>query len=405
MKRNIPFFSLARQWKIIKESIFSKVSLVLDSNQFVGGPYVAEFEKQFARYTNSTHAIACNSGTDSLWLALKALDVQKDDIVLTTPFSFIASGSEIVAHGAHPVFIDIDESTYNLCPKKLAAWLTENTKQKNGMLVEKQTGFRVSGIVAVDIFGQCFDYPAIKQIADAHNLWIVEDACQAIGAHIDQRRAGTLGDISCFSLYPTKNLGACGDGGVIVTSNETLATQLHKLRNHGRTSNYDYECYGRNSRMDAVQAVIVTEKLRHLNGYNKRRQAIAHSYTDRLSKLPFIQTQQEITGHHVYHQYCVRTPSRDALRDALTNAGIGTNIFYPKGLHQISFMQTEPRLRTQCPITEQVIGTVLALPIWPELTDNEIAYICETIERFTPVQIHSTRAKGACSQASPETVV
>lgn len=385
MKITVPFFSLKRQWDNLKPFINPEIHSVLESNQYIGGPSVLKFEQTFSRYTGAKYAVACNSGTDALWLALKALNAEKNSIVLTTPFSFIASSSEIVAHGAHPVFIDIDE-TYNICPKKIESWLKLNATCKNKQATHKLTGKKISGIITVDLFGQCADYDAIKTIADEWGLWIIEDACQAVGAHINNNKTGTLGDISCFSLYPTKNLGAFGDGGVLTTNNKNLAETLLKLRNHGRKSHYEYEYYGRNSRLDAIQAVATTEKLKYLDSFNDRRRQIANTYNTRFANLPFIQTPIEKIGHHVYHQYCVRvidnngTSFRDTLQEHLKTNNIGTNIFYPKGLHQIQYLQTCKELKTKCPVAEAAINSILALPVWPELTDKEINYICEMVE-------------------------
>jgi dTDP-4-amino-4,6-dideoxygalactose transaminase len=244
MKQNIPFFSIKRQWINFKSDFLPDLDRLLESNQYIGGPYIEKFEKQFALYIESLHSISCNSGTDALWLALKALEIRPSSIVLTTPFSFIASSSEIVAHLAQPVFIDVDES-YNICPKKIENWLKSNAKIQNNKAFHKQTGRPIEGIVTVDLFGQCANYPRIKSIAKEWGLWIIEDACQAIGSHIKNKKAGMFGDISCFSLYPTKNLGVCGDGGVLTTNDEELSGKLFQLRNHGRKNHYEYEGYGR----------------------------------------------------------------------------------------------------------------------------------------------------------------
>jgi UDP-2-acetamido-2-deoxy-ribo-hexuluronate aminotransferase len=384
MKQTIPFFSLERQNKKFKDSIINNLSTIIDKSSFVGGPYVQQIEQDLKNYLKSKHAIACNSGTDALWLALKALEIKNDSIVLTTPFSFIASSSEIVAHGAHPVFIDIDEETYNIVPEKIEAWLTQNATNADGKTKDKKTGRTVSGIITVDLFGQCADYEKIKAVADKWNLWIVEDACQAVGSHINNKKAGNLGDIACFSFYPTKNLGAWGDGGAAITNNDKLAEKLLKLRNHGRATNYEYEFYGRNSRLDAFQSVVLSEKLKFLDDLIKRRREIAKIYNEQLSELSFVKCPPEKTGYHVYHQYCIIIENnlRDNLREHLTQNNIGTNIFYPKCLHQIPFLQTNPQLKTECPIAEKTTTNILALPVWPELTDEEILHICLCIKNF-----------------------
>jgi dTDP-4-amino-4,6-dideoxygalactose transaminase len=397
MKKTIPFFSLARQWQTVKKTINPKLQTLYESNQFIGGPYVSNFETSFAKYTGSSHAISCNSGTDALWLALKALEINPQSIVLTTPFSFIASSSEIAAHNAHPIFIDVDGS-YNISPKKIESWLKINGTIRNNQTFHKKTNFPIVGIITVDLFGQCADYKKIKTIANEWNLWIIEDACQAIGAHINNKKAGTFGDISCFSLYPTKNLGAYGDGGVMTTNNNELAEKLTKLRNHGRASHYNYEMLGRNSRLDAIQALIATEKLQLLDDANNRRRKIAHTYSKRFKNLPYIKIPTEQVGHHVYHQYCVEVVGevvdRNFLQNHLSSQGVGTNIFYPKALNDIPFLQPPAALATKTPITKKLTQNILALPIWPELTDSEVNYICDCVESALPLAERRVRDLG-----------
>lgn len=383
MKNNIPFFSLNRQWNTIKDDLNDKIIKLLESSKFIGGSYVKEFEKEFARYTKSLHAISCNSGTDALWLAMKALEIKPNSIVLTTPLSFIASSSEIISHNAYPTFIDIDES-YNISPKKIEDWLKSNVTVLNNKAFHTKTKLPVVGIITVDLFGQCADYNKIKSIAKEYNLWIIEDACQAVGAKIDDKKAGNFGDISCFSLYPTKNLGVCGDGGILTTNNPNLAEKLFMLKNHGRKSHYNYQFYGRNSRLDAIQALVATEKLKLLDSWNKRRREIAHTYTKQLSKLDFIKTPEEHLGYHVYHQYCIEIQderiTRDSLQAYLKENNIGTNIYYPKALYEIDFLVPRKDLLTDCPRTKAATKNILALPIWPELTDEEVGWVIKQIE-------------------------
>ncbi|MFC1895022.1 DegT/DnrJ/EryC1/StrS family aminotransferase, partial [Candidatus Dependentiae bacterium] len=316
-------------------------------------------------------------------LALKALEIPKNSIVLTTPFSFIASSSEIVAHGAQPVFIDIDKNTYNIDPQKIERWIEQETEQTH-TLIHKKTGFPVVGILSVDIFGQCANYKEIKEIADKHNLWIIEDACQAVGAKNSQNQsAGTLGDISCFSFYPTKNLGAFGDGGACTTSNEYLAEKLLQLRNHGRKSHYNYNQLGINSRMDGIQAAVLNEKLKLIDEFNNKRNKIAQIYNDKLQNIEWLQLPKSENGVHVYHQYCIKINEniidRSILLEELKKLGIGTNIYYPKTLDQIEFLNTNKELKTDCPIANNLSKTILALPIWPELELKNVEYICKCI--------------------------
>lgn len=384
-KKSIPFFSLGKQAAQYKSIFLESISQVLDNQNFVGGPTVQQFENKLAAYLQAPHVISCNSGTDALWLALKALDLQPNSIVLTTPFSFIASSSEIVALGAHPVFIDINEKTFNINPQLMEAWLTANTTTKKGQTVHIKTGLPVVGMVIVDLFGQAAEFKAIKKIAKKYGLWMVEDACQAIGAMEDGKKAGTLGDIGTFSFYPTKNLGAYGEGGACVTADPYLAERLFRLRNHGRKIHYEYEELGINSRLDGIQAAILSTKLDLLDGFNERRRVIADQYREKLQGLSTITLPEELYGFHVYHQFCITTSTtemRTLLQQHLTQAGIGTNIFYPKSLFDIPFLATHPELINACPVAEQKTATILALPIWPELEDEDIDFICENIKAF-----------------------
>lgn len=384
-KKQIPFFSLAEQTGNLSSSLLKSIASILENQNFVGGDTVLSFEKKLAETVGAAHAISCNSGTDALWLALKALDLKPNTIVLTTPFSFIASSSEIVALDAHPVFIDIDKDTYNISPKLLEEWLELNATMENGQALHNTTKLPISGMVVVDLFGQCADFAAIKKIAHQWGLWIVEDACQAIGSRDKQTQAGTFGDIGTFSFYPTKNLGAIGDAGACVTNDPHLAETLLRLRNHGRKSHYEYETLGINSRMDGIQAAALSVKIDHLENLNNARRAIAQRYHEKLAKLTTISLPQEVIGTHVYHQFSITTKTpelRNLLQTHLTEAGIGSNIFYPKPLFDIPFLNTHKDLVTACPVTKETCETILALPIWPELKDEDVDDICESIKAF-----------------------
>ncbi|MCK4264974.1 DegT/DnrJ/EryC1/StrS family aminotransferase [Candidatus Babeliales bacterium] len=392
MKKQIPFFSLNRQWQKNKLKYTTAINEVLESQQFIGGKFVENLEKDLASYLNTNYVKSCNSGTDALWLALKALSLSKNSIVLTSPFSFIASSSEILAHGAHPVFIDIEEKTYNIDPKILKAWLETNASLKNHKAIHKKTGFPVSGILSVNIFGQLANYEEIKKIADEWNLWIIEDACQSIGSNLDGKQAGTFGDIATFSFYPTKNLGAFGDAGCVVTNNEELANKVQMLKNHGRYEKYDYQDYGINSRMDAIQAAVLSVKLKNIDEINNKRRNIAHHYKQNLSQIPFLKLPEQIVGYHSYHQFGIKLDTeklRDELIKHLSRNGIGSIIFYPKALNQLNFFDTNPLLATDCSIAEKVTKTIMSLPIWPELEEKEINIICDTIKNFSKQMVNS----------------
>ncbi|MGD1997738.1 MAG: DegT/DnrJ/EryC1/StrS family aminotransferase [Candidatus Dependentiae bacterium] len=381
---SIPFFSLTTQWQKIKPSVMPRIEVLLDAQQCIGGSALVDFEKAFAEYTGAQYALSCSSGTSALWLALKALELQQHEIVLTTPFSFIASSSEIYAHGAHPAFIDIDPATMNISPAAMAAWLEENTHIENKRTIHTLTGKPVVGMVVVNIFGQCADYAKLRAIAEQYNLWIVEDAAQSVGAPYGGKNSGALGDIACFSFYPTKNLGAAGDAGMVTTSDEKLAQKVMRLKNHGRLTHYNYEGYGVNARMDALQAVVLDEKLKVLPNLLARRRAIAHRYTAAFKNLPGITPPAE-QEPHTFHQYTLLIDAatagltRDDLRSALTDHDIGSCIFYPKLLSEISYLQTDRRLYTDCSTARRVCASMLSLPIWPELSDEQVDRIITVV--------------------------
>ncbi len=398
-KLSIPAFSLSRQITHNKTALLNALEEVLDQQAFIGGHFVTRFEEELATYLGSTYAIGCNSGTDALWMALHALRIPKNGIVLTTPFSFIASSSEIASHGAHPVFIDIEHDTFNINPQLLAAWLEKNAYFEGKTAIHKATGFPVVGIVPVDLFGQCADYRMLHDIAETWNLWIIEDTAQAIGATYGEKKAGTLGSIGAFSFYPTKNLGAFGDAGACVTDDPILAERLLQVRHHGRKAGYDYQELGINSRLDAFQAVALSQRLPLLDGFNDRRRAIAQQYAEAFSALNNLQLPREIIGRHVYHQYTllVRDASGKSLRNELeqylTSVGIHTRIFYPQSLQSIPFLNTHPALATACPVATMATESCLSLPMWPEMTDEEVQAVCAAVQQFFMQPILETHAQ------------
>lgn len=387
MPHTVPFFSLRQQWQRIKPSVMPKIESLLDAQACVGGPAVTNFEEAFAHYTSAKYAVSCSSGTSALWLSLRALELQPNSIVLTTPFSFIASSSEIYEHGAHPVFIDIDRD-YNIDPFALEKWLEANTTQKDGKTIECTTGYPVAGMIVVNIFGKCANYTAINTLKEKYGLWVVEDAAQSIGARHGAHASGTLGDISCFSFYPTKNLGAAGDAGMTSTNNKVLFERLTRLRNHGRHSHYNYQGYGTNARCDAIQAVVLHEKLSILPDLLAARRRIAARYTQAFQSIPGLVTPHD-DGTHTYHQYTiavddrVHAHSRDTLHTALEAAGVGCRIFYPELLSTISYLQTDSRLYTQCSQAKRAVQTVLSLPIWPELCDAQVDAVIATVQSIS----------------------
>lgn len=399
-QQSVPFFSLLEQTQAIKPACLQAFETILDNQQFIGGPSIAALEQEVARYLKVKHVISCNSGTDALWIAVHALEVKPNDIVLTTPFSFIASASELIPHGAHPVFIDVDAATYNIDPQLLRHWLTTNTYRSGNRTIHRETGFPVVGMIPVHLFGQCADMESLLAIAQEFNLWIIEDTAQAIGSTLEGRYAGTMGNVGTFSFYPTKNLGAFGDAGCMVTNDDALAAQLLRLRNHGRKDHYNYEGYGLNSRLDALQAEVIRIKLKLVDGYNEKRQSIAARYDAALRDTTYIQTPTTIHGVHTYHQYAVVIRqeacgmSRDMIAKKLEALGIGTRVFYPQSLPMIDYLRTRKELQTATPISDFLTSNILALPIWPEMSDAQVDHVINALKTI-PLSVMSHRSSSA----------
>ncbi|MFA5306349.1 MAG: DegT/DnrJ/EryC1/StrS family aminotransferase [Candidatus Babeliales bacterium] len=404
--KNVPAFSLARQVKNMRPQFTAALEKVLDSQGFIGGSFIETIEKQLAQYMRVKHVISCNSGTDALMMALRVLEMPKNAIVLTTPFSFIASSSEIVALGAHPVFIDIESDTYNIDPQLLEVWLQREAEMKDGKAFHRTTGFPIVGMLPVDIFGQCVNYDALHAVAKKWNLWIVEDCAQALGAQLNGKMAGTLGTIGTISFYPTKNLGAFGDAGCCVTDDDVLAEKLLTLRNHGRKRNYEYESLGINSRLDAFQAAILNEKLPHLDRWNEQRRQVAQWYEEGLGHIPYIKLPRKKVGTHVYHQYsvvvapCSAESMRSKLELYLAQRGIQTRLFYPQTLPDIAFLRTHPQLATVCPVADFAVRNILSLPMWPELERDEVMYVIDNIREFFQMQASAYNREKSCTQAA-----
>jgi dTDP-4-amino-4,6-dideoxygalactose transaminase len=357
----IPPFDLSQQFKIIGEEINQAALAVLASGAYIGGTVVEQFEQQLADYVGTTDCVACNSGTDALYLALRALDIGPGDQVITTPFTFIATVETISAVGATPVFVDIDPHTFNLDLDQLEAVITAKTR----------------AIVPVYLFGQPIDLTRLMAIAEKHRLAIVEDCAQATGAEWVGQRVGSFGQVGCFSFYPTKNLGACGDGGAMTTNDPAIAARLRRLRDHGRKSGYYYEELGVNSRLDAIQAAILQIKLRYLEGWNAQRQAVADRYQQLLSPVPGIVLPQTLpAGRSVWNQYTIRVleegpgeeTRRDRIRTQLQAHNVSSMVYYPLPLHLQPFYQHLGYQLGQLPQAERAAREVLSLPMFPELS-------------------------------------
>ncbi|UKO95800.1 DegT/DnrJ/EryC1/StrS family aminotransferase [Nostoc sp. UHCC 0870] len=362
----VPAFDIKQQYTSIEAEISAAVVEVLSSGRYIGGPLVEGFEQHFANYHGASDCVACNSGTDALYLALRALEIGAGDEVITTPFTFVATVEVIISVGAKPVFVDIDATTFNLDLQQVAAAITPQTK----------------AIIPVHLFGQPVDMTELMAIAQSHNVAVIEDCAQSTGATWDNQKVGSIGHFGCFSFYPTKNLGACGDGGAITTNDPALAAKVRIIKEHGQKNRYQYEEIGVNSRLDAIQAVILQIKLRYLDQWNQQRQAIAAYYQQFLTQIPGIIAPQELAGGvSVWNQYTIRvlsegnngttTTHRDSVRNQLQEKGIGSMVYYPYPLHLQPAYQHLGYQSGQLPVAEQICHEVLSLPMFPELTPQQ----------------------------------
>jgi dTDP-4-amino-4,6-dideoxygalactose transaminase len=365
----IQILDLVPQYQTLKADIDAAIHNVLENGNFIMGPNVGAFEQEIAAYLGADHTVALNSGTDALHLALRALDVGPGDEVITSPFTFIATGEAIGLVGATPVFVDIEPSTFNI----------------DSSLIERAITPRTRAILPIHLYGKPADMRTIMGIARERRIPVIEDCAQAIGAHIDGRKAGTIGDVGCFSFFPSKNLGAYGDGGLITTSDARLAERVRMLRVHGAKQKYYHQELGINSRLDEIQAAILRIKLPHLDAWNAKRRDIALRYTAAL-KHAVIQTPEEgLSEQHVYHQYTVRVHDRDQVQRKLRDAGIQTMIYYPVPLHEQSVYSSLQLRPNSLPHSEQASREVLSLPIYPELALSDQERVIETL-------LHATKA-------------
>jgi len=363
----VPLLDLKAQYADIKSDMDQAIHRVLDSARFIGGPEVSGLEEEIARYCGTPHAIGCASGTDALLLALRGLEVGPGDEVVTTAFSFFASAGTIANVGARPVFVDIDPRTYNLDPHRLEAAITPLTK----------------AVVAVHLYGQCCDLTAIKAVCDKHQLFLIEDAAQAIGSEWEGRRAGSVGDLGAFSFFPSKNLGAAGDGGIMTARDAALAERVRLLREHGAKPKYYHALVGTNSRLDALQAAILRVKLRHLDRWSEKRAKNAALYDQLFEGAKLTRPYRDARTRHIYNQYVIRLPQRDALRQHLADRGVGTEIYYPVPLHLQQYFAPLGYREGDMPQSEAAAREVLALPIYPELTEEQIRYVAACVRDFT----------------------
>lgn len=371
VKHSIPAFDIKQQYSIIEAEVSAAVLEVLASGRYIGGPIVANFEQQFADYTGVSECVGCNSGTDALFLALRALNIGAGDEVITTPFTFIATAEVISAVGAVPVFVDIDATTFNLNVEQVAAAITPKTK----------------AIIPVHLFGQPVDLTALMDVAEAHNLLVVEDCAQSTGASWAGQKVGSIGHIGCFSFYPTKNLGAYGDGGAITTNDPEIATKLRVLKEHGQKNRYYYEEIGVNSRLDAIQATILQIKLRYLDIWNNQRRKVASRYHQFLSQVPGIIAPQELVGGMgVWNQYTIRVlgNKRDLIRSQLQDRGVNTMVYYPHPLHLQPVYESLGYKQGQLQVAEQACQEVLSLPMFPELLEEQQDQVIYSLKDCLP---------------------
>jgi len=360
----IPMVNLKAQYDALRPQITARLDEVLTSCSFILGPQGQAFECEVATYLGVKHAIGVASGTDALHLALRAAGIGPGDEVITTPFTFIATAEAICYTGATPVFVDIDYHSFNLDPRAVEQAITPHTK----------------AILPVHLFGQPADLPQLQAIAARHGLLLIEDCAQSFGARIDGQHTGSFGVASAFSFFPSKNLGAYGDGGLVTTQDDAIATRIVALRNHGSTVRYYHDEIGYNSRLDEMQAAILRVKLPEIDAMNQRRRAVARHYNALLADLPLVTPHEDGIGEHVFHQYTLLTDRREAIQQALQAEHIASAIYYPVPLHRQRVFAERYR-DVALPVAEDVAARCLSLPICPFLLDEHIARIAGVIRR------------------------
>lgn len=387
---NVPLLDLKAQYASLKTSIDAAIAEVMQSQHFILGPKVEECEKLIAGYCGVDHAVGVSSGSDALLACLMAEDIGPGDEVITTAYSFFATVGAIARLGATPVLVDIDPATCNLDTSQIADVVTSRTR----------------AIIPVHLYGQMADMDAVMQAAEKFNLVIVEDAAQAIGADHNGRRAGTIGHYGCFSFFPSKNLGAAGDAGMIVTRDAKRAQKLKILRGHGASPKYYHKLIGGNFRLDAIQAAIVSAKLPHLDGWTLTRQRNAALYGKLfadvgLADSPEITLPDVVTDRHIFNQYVIRTPRRDALKAALDARGVATEVYYPVPMHLQECFAYLGHSRGAFPESERAASETLALPVHPELTSDQVRYVVDCIRDF----VGATRQPSPAESAAGATAV
>lgn len=380
---SVPLLDLKAQYNSIQQEIMQAIADTCDAQRFILGPQVESLEQKIAAYSHCQFGIGVSSGTDAILVALMALDVGPGDEVITTPYSFFATAGAIARLGATPLFCDIDPATYNLSPAKVEALLRTQAVKRDGLWFNRDTGGRIKVIMPVHLFGQMADMEPLMKLARDYDLRVVEDAAQAIGAEYHGgRRAGSIGDIGCFSFFPSKNLGAFGDGGMCTTNNPELAERLRVLRAHGSKPKYFHALIGGNFRLDELQAAVLLVKLRYLDAWTAQRQQNAAFYDQALGTIQPLKLPVVRSGRHIYNQYVLRTNRRDALKQHLIANHVGTEVYYPVPLHVQKCFEYLGYSSADAEESSRAANETLAIPIYPELTHAQKQRVFEVIETF-----------------------
>jgi len=391
----VPLLDLREQYRTLAEPIQAALDAVLKSQRFILGPQVEAFEKAIRTYCDAPYAIGVSSGTDALLAILMALGIGRGDAVVTPPYTFFATAGCIARTGAKPLFVDIDPETYNISPSAIQEYIGKNCQTDSNGELKARSGEKVRAIIPVHLFGLCCEMDAIHQISERYQLDVIEDAAQAIGAEYPfagrTTKAGTMGEVGFFSFYPSKNLGAAGDAGMIICRDTELAKKLRIFRDHGMDPRYFHRVIGGNFRLDEIQAAILAVKLPHLESWSAARRDAADFYRAEFERTGLVKKvvlpaepyrNRGLTNHHIYHQYVIRTPRRDALREHLAKREIDTAIYYPLGLHEQKAFLYLGYKKGDFPETERATRETLALPIYPEITREAQRYLVNAIVEF-----------------------
>ena len=385
---NVPLLDLRAQYETIKDRVKPVIDEIFETQRFILGTHGAALEDEIAQYCGVPYAIGVASGTDALLLAMKSLGVGNGDAVITTPFTFFATAGAIVNLGARPIFVDIESAGFEMDPEALSSFLTKECEYRppSRATVHKASNLIIKAILPVHLYGQCADMDEISAIAGRFNLPVVEDACQAIGASYKSKKAGALGTLGCFSFFPSKNLGGAGDGGMVITSNKDLANRVRLLRGHGAHHRYYHDIVGFNSRLDELQAVVLRVKLPYLDNWSKTRLEHARKYAEAFQfagLLGRVTPPAILPGcSHIFHQYVIRARKRDELQAFLKEAGVGCEVYYPVSLHEQVCFQDLGYAPEDLPRSNAAAREVLALPVYPELTDEQRGYVVDRIAAF-----------------------